>query len=164
MLALSWPVQWLAFIPVVVGEAAVVGSRLGLQLQHMLKPVLLANLWSTMLGVPLAWLAMLMVEIMGGLAISSLPEHFTNAPLVRYLTFPLFIAWIGGSNPLEFRVAFVIIMCSFCWVSICIEHRVLRRHLPAIGELALRRSNTQANIASYSVLTAITLIVLALTS
>jgi hypothetical protein len=65
MLALSWPIQWLAFIPVVAGEAAIAAKPLHLPYRATLKPVAIANLWSTLIGVPIAWFSMLLLEGFG---------------------------------------------------------------------------------------------------
>jgi hypothetical protein len=163
MLALSWPVQWLAFIPVVAGEAAMVARKLHLSFRGALKPVAVANLWSTLVGVPIAWFGMLLVEGFGGMMLSTMPEHIADSPAFRYVSFPLFAAWIRGSSPLEFKAAFLVLMVVFCWASILVERHVLKRYLSTSEQLQLRRSVKQANIASYVLLSAVSLIAFQLT-
>jgi len=164
MLALSWPVQWLAFIPVVVGESAITAKALQLHYRSALKPVAIANLWSTLVGVPIAWCGLLLIEVLGGAMLSTMPEHVADSMAFRYATFPMFAAWIGGSSPLELKAAFLVLMAVFCWVSIVVEHRVLRRYLPSASQLSLRRCVREANIASYALLTAVTVITFELAS
>jgi len=63
MLALLWPASWIAFIPVVVIEAWVAKRILDL----MWKPALIrsgiANAVSTLVGIPLTWGALVVVEM-----------------------------------------------------------------------------------------------------
>ena len=164
MLALSWPVQWLAFIPVVAGEAAITSRSLQLSYRSAIKPLAVANLWSTLAGVPLAWFAMLLLEAAGGMALSVMPDHIADSQALRFVSFPLFAAWIGGSSPLELKAAFLVLMVVFCWVSFLVELRVLRRYFPAVDPAVLGRSAKEANIASYALLSAVTLIVFGLTA
>jgi hypothetical protein len=95
----------------------------------------------------------------------TMPEHVANSSALRYLSFPLFAAWIGGSSPLEFKAAFLVLMAVFCWVSIVVERRVLVRYVATVEQqLSLRRCVKEANIASYTLLSAATLITFQLTS
>ena len=164
MLALSWPVQWLAFFPVVAGEAALLSSSLGQPYRSMLKPVAIANLASTLVGVPVAWFSMLLVEGAGGFMLSMLPEHIADSNVLRYATFPLFAAWIGGSSPFEVKVAFLVLMGVFCWVSIFTERWVLARYVPTVATKILSQSVVQANVVSYVVLCAVTIVVFTVAS
>lgn len=159
MLALSWPVQWLAFIPVVAGEAAIASKTLQLPYRGTLKPVAVANLWSTLIGVPIAWFGMLLLEAVGFMMLSTMPEQVAGSPAFRYASFPLFTAWIGSHiSPLEFKVAFLVLMAAFCWVSILVERHVLKRYFSTADQLSLGRCVKEANIASYALLSAVTLI------
>jgi hypothetical protein len=164
MLALSWPVQWLAFIPVVAGEAAITAKALQLGYWSSLKPIAIANLWSTLVGIPIAWFVLLLIEVAGGAMLSIMPEHVAGSPAFRYAIFPLFAAWIGGSSPLELKAAFLVLMAVFCWVSIAVEHRVLQHYTSPAAQPLLRRCVKEANIASYVLLSAVTLITFELTS
>jgi hypothetical protein len=164
MLALSWPVQWLAFFPVVAGEAAMLSSSLACPYRQALKLVAVANLASTLVGVPVAWFAMLLIEGAGGALLSVLPEHIANSAAFRYASFPLFAAWIGGSSPLEVKGAFVVLMGVFCWVSVLSERWVLARYRPMLDANVLSRSVVRANVASYVLLCAVTVVAFTLTS
>lgn len=164
MLALSWPVQWFAFIPVVAGEAAVAAKTLHLGYRSLLKPIAIANIWSTLVGVPIAWFVLLLIEGAGAAMLSILPEHVADSTAFRYATFPLFAAWIGGSSPLELKGAFLVLMAAFCWVSIAVEYRVLQRYTPPTAQPLLRRSVKEANIVSYVLLSAATVVTFELTS
>lgn len=164
MLALSWPVQWLAFFPVVAGEAAMLSSALERPYHQTLKLVAIANLASTLVGVPVAWFAMLLLEGAGGLLLSVMPERIADSTVFRYASFPLFAAWIGGSSSLEVKAAFLVLMGVFCWVSVLSERWVLARYVPSVDIKSLSKSVVRANITSYVFLCAVTVIVFTLTS
>lgn len=155
MLAITWPVQWLAFFPVVAGEAALLAAPAGQPFRAMLKPVGIANLASTLVGVPLAWFAMLMVEGAGGALLSVLPEHVADSTAFRYASFPLFVAWIASGSPVGIVGAFIVLMAVYCGVSVLVERRVLARYLPALDRKALGRAVLRANVVSYLLLGAV---------
>jgi hypothetical protein len=55
MLALAWPAQWLALIPIVLLECAVSSQSIQVPFRQLIWPVGKANLVSTLVGIPLAW-------------------------------------------------------------------------------------------------------------
>ena len=68
MLALAWPAQWLALIPIILVESEIFRRALQLPFRSLIKPIGKANLVSTLVGIPLAWLAMLLLEFAIGYA------------------------------------------------------------------------------------------------
>jgi len=153
MLALAWPAQWLALIPVVVVESAMIANALGNTTRQQLWPVAKANLLSTLVGIPIAWLAMLALEAgAAGLVFGLLPASVGEAPAVRYLLFPFMAAWIVGSSKLEFQVAFLVLALPFCAVSVFIEHRSLRGPIREELRPVLRRAVRRANVLTYALL------------
>jgi hypothetical protein len=153
MLFLAWPAQWIAFLPVVLIETALVAAALRAPYSQQLWPVVKANLLSTLVGVPLAWLAMLALEAgVAAFAFGLLPESATNAPWVQVVLFPLMSAWIGGSNLWEFEVAFLVLAVPFCVVSVLVEHRFLRRLVPHSEVGTLRRALWRGNVLTYVLL------------
>ncbi len=101
---------------------------------------------------------MLLVEALGGAVLSSLPEHVANSEAFRYLSFPLFAAWIGGSSPLELKAAFLVLMLVFCWVSIVVERKVLLRYFAEVDSEIVSRCVKESNVASYALLALVTLL------
>ncbi len=164
MLMLAWPVLWLAFVPVVALEAAHLARSLGQPFANIVAPVAVANLWSTLAGVPIAWAALLAVEAVVGVSVASLPEHITNSQALRVAAFPLMTAWIMGSSELEVKAAFVLLMVAFCVVSAEVELRVLAKRLAPVTSQQLRSIVYTFNVASYALLTAIAVIAFVLTS
>ena len=158
MLAITWPVQWLAFFPVVAGEAAMLSTPFGQSFRSLVKPVAAANLASTLVGVPIAWFAMLMLEGAGGMLLSVLPEHVADSTAFRYATFPIFSAWIASGSPLGLKAAFVVLMVVFCGVSVLVERWVLGRYFPVVDRKTLGRAVLRANVASYLLLSVVAVV------
>lgn len=63
MLVLMWPGFIVALVPVIYIEIRVLSKRLGMTPKELRYPVTMANVVSTVFGIPLAWLAMLAVEL-----------------------------------------------------------------------------------------------------
>lgn len=63
MLAIAWPGMFLALIPVVLIEAWVLKPRLCLSMRRALKLASVANLASTVVGVPIAWRVYLALQV-----------------------------------------------------------------------------------------------------
>lgn len=157
MLALAWPVQWLALIPIVLLECEISRRQLQFSFRRMFWPIAKANLISTLVGVPVAWLVMLLPLMVVGLGYSMLPAG-TNIPSsVELLVFPFTAAWVGGSSPWEVYVALVILTVPFCAISIFLEEGVLRKSFPDQDHSVIRSVTVRANVWSYVLLSAFAL-------
>ena len=153
MLALAWPAQWLAFVPVVLIETAVIATALNSRYREQLWPVARANLLSTLVGVPIAWLAMLAVEAgVAAIVFGLLPESVADLPGMQIVLFPLMAAWIGGSSSWEFEVAFLVLSVPFCLASVYIEYRSLKGALDDGAARILRGAIWRGNILTYCLL------------
>lgn len=159
MLALAWPAQWLALVPIIAVEATIIGRGLGVPPRSLAWPVTKANLLSTLFGVPIAWLAMLVVEfVVAGAFVSALPEAWANSKNLQYVLFPFTAAWVGASSPWEVFAAFLVLAVPFCVVSIYIEHRSLRKLFPEHAA-KLRALVRLGNIATYAFLSLLALLI-----
>jgi hypothetical protein len=146
MLALAWPLFWLSFVPVVLIEAEVAHRQLGIDRKKALIVSATANALSTMVGIPVVWLGLVLVEFAVG---SALPGGMS--PHNVLLLFPLMAAWLG---PVEDEriifAAFVVLAIPFCAASIYLEYEVARRQLPDIDRAAVYKWARSANIYSYA--------------
>jgi len=159
MLALAWPAQWLALIPIILVEPEIFRRALQLPFRSLIKPIGKANLVSTLVGIPLAWLAMLLLEFAIGYAgFGMMPKETEFPTYVQYAFFPFTAAWIAADSVWEIYLAFVILAVPFCIVSIIIEERVLRRGLSNQLPSVLRATTKQANILSYIFLSLLALL------
>jgi hypothetical protein len=64
MIAVYWPPAWLAFVPVVLIEAFVGLRILRLGFTRIVVASAVTNLFSTLLGIPLTWFALALIELL----------------------------------------------------------------------------------------------------
>jgi hypothetical protein len=146
MLAFAWPLFWLTFIPVVFIEAEVAHRQLGIGRKDAVILSAKANALSTLVGVPVVWIGLVILEMAVG---SAMPGSMSTAKYVAL--FPLMSAWLGPTE--DARVvfaAFVILAIPFCAASIYLEHGIARRQLPNIDRAATYKWARTANIYSYA--------------
>jgi hypothetical protein len=144
MLVLAWPAALLLFVPVVLVEGLLARRMLGLSTRDALKLSLIANAWSTLLGVPLTWLALLLLEIVGTLPLNLVAG---NSRLV-WLFAPLYAAWLPPVNGFWPVFASGAVLCvAFFFASVWIEARSARRRVPADRALAWAK---RANLVTYA--------------
>lgn len=153
MLALAWPAQWLALIPIILVEAEVFRRAFQLPLRSLIKPIAKANLVSTLVGIPFTWLAMLLLEFtVGYIGFLLMPGDSEIPVYLQYLFFPFMVAWIAPDNAWQIYLAFVMLTVPFCIISILIERWILRRALPDCPPASLHKITNRANILSYVLL------------
>lgn len=148
MLAVLWPLSWLAFPAIVLLEAIVAKRVLELPTKDSLLLALSANAWSTLLGIPLAWLACLFVEIVAGIFFGVTGLHPKG--LGELIAAPFFAAWLppfGGAEKAWWVYAAAALLCvpSFL-ASVYIETNVASRRVP---EESARRWAWRANALTY---------------
>ncbi len=142
MLAAAWPVLWILFVPVIFAEAAFARRYLALEWRPSLRLSLVANLWSTLAGVPLTWLALLMVG-------ASLGGVTSTSRLATVLLFPVAVV-DGGLWSL--CAAGAALCIPFGLASIWIEAKVGIWRLGSAQAVAVKRWSWLANGTTYVVL------------
>jgi hypothetical protein len=153
MLAVAWPAQWLVLIPIVLLEAEIVRRRVNLPIKQVIWPTAKANFVSTLVGVPVAWLVMLMPLMVVSFGYTLFPAEYDVPVWLQYLVFPLTAAWVSGSGIWQAYFAFVVLAVPFCLVSIFLEKGVLWKAFPDIERDEINRAVVQANVSSYILLT-----------
>ena len=63
MLALLWPLSWIAFIPVVIIEAWIAKRILDLTWKQSFIKTGIANAYSTIVGIPLTWVSLVFIQL-----------------------------------------------------------------------------------------------------
>lgn len=127
MLVVHMPVLLAALLPIVVIEACWIGWRAGRPARRLLQPVLVANLVSTLVGVPLTWVAMVILVIIGGGG-----GYLKNWVLQVTVQSPWLIpdpSNMGWKVP----VAALVLCPVFYAASAAIESRVLRGAMERLG-------------------------------
>jgi hypothetical protein len=148
MLALAWPLFWASFVPVVLIEAEVARRQLGIGRKEAVILSAKANALSTMVGVPIVWLGLVLVEFA---VVTALPGGMS--PRNFFALFPLMAAWLGPVEDVRIIfAAFVVLAIPFCAASIYLEYQVARRQLPHLDRAATYRWARTANIYSYTAL------------
>ena len=147
MLVVVWPASWLLFVPIVLVEAFVGARVLSLSYWRALKMVSLANLTSTLVGIPLTWLVLCMVRMLyPGNVIGE------EASLRNVLVAAIASPWL---DPAAFQSRWMIptaalaLCVPFFFVSVWMEGSVVRRFAPeSVSDRAFRWS-WRANLATY---------------
>jgi len=151
MLALAWPAFWIALIPVILIEGLICVRELGLGWKRALEVSAAANLMSTFVGIPVAWILLVGIEILVGLSANALAVERAWS----YALFPLMLAWLNPTdNVWIIYAAFALLAIPFCVVSIWIERKVAMRMLPELQPEKVRAWVKRANIWSYVLLVA----------
>jgi hypothetical protein len=158
MIFLVWPGFWILLLPTIGLEALVARRVLGVEWPRAFRLSARANLTSTFIGVPLTWLAMLALEILGasGLWYGSKAVGLMQPPeWSTYLLLPFAGAWVGGDDPWVVPAAAAWLGVFFFFVSVWVEARVVSRM--SVEPSAARRWSWQSNALSYAVIEALML-------
>ena len=161
MIFLTLPSLAIALVPIVCVEGVILAKHLVLRFRSVLWPSTLANLVSTIIGVPITWGILLVLELLtGGGTGAHLPWSVQR---ILYVTF-----WAPWLPPAEsdlywmVPVATLSLMVPFCVASWLLESEVLWRTLLRSDAVVaqglhprVRKAALWANLASYSGLAAI---------
>jgi hypothetical protein len=153
MIMLLWPGAWLLFFPIVLLEGQVAKRVFAVPWSQALSLSWRANLWSTLAGIPGAWLALLVVEFVAGGLASLVPQAYQNSWLV-YLLAPFMAPWFPIWRPEDswmVPAAAMWLCVGFFFASVWLERRVLARQ-PSLDAAAVRRWSWQANLLSYGMI------------
>lgn len=151
MLALVWPASWILFIPVVAIEAWVATRIVGMPFRRSVVATTAANATSTLVGIPLVWALLVLVELAisgGGKALG------TDSFWLRIYAVTVQAAWlIPYESELHWMVpaAAMALLVPFFFASVLVERLVFRRFCGSKPELA-RQWSWLANAASYGFL------------
>lgn len=145
MIVLAWPASWIAFVPVVLVEAAVARRVLALPTREALRLSLAANAWSTLAGIPITWALLTCLEM---LAWSMLPMIGRELETVATsLLIPFSAPWIPSVGERWIVFAAGAFLCvPFFFASVWIEARSAGRRVPAADA---RRWAKRANAVTY---------------
>lgn len=151
MIVVEWPLMAAALAPVAAVEGAVVARTLGRGLRAALKDVFLANLWTTLVGVPVAWAFMLAL----GLVATGGEAWGMETPAHRLAAVTLQAAWLV---PYEEHLAWmvpaaaVVLLVPCFALSVFVEDWYLGRRWPDLAPEALSAAVLRANAWSYVLL------------
>ena len=157
MIFITFPYMLLAFIPIFLIEGVVYKKRLNMSYGSSLSVSFLANLLSTLIGFPLAWLLSLVVEIL-----LSLSQQGATGTVSKVLLTVLGPAWLAP--PIETADQWYVPIAAFFglipayFVSVWMELFVARRCFDEIDIKEGKKAVRAANLLTYGILGAVCLI------
>jgi len=152
MLYLVWPASWILFVPIVLVEAAVARTLLRLATLRALLVSAVSNAASTLVGIPLTWLLLAVLEI---LATSGGRAYGLNTWPRKVLAFTVQAPWlIPYESDLDWLIpAAAIVLCvPFFFTSVGIEYLVARRLVRDVPTGTTSKWSWRANLLSYSLI------------
>ncbi len=158
MIALYWPPTWLALAPVIAVEAWYACRVLGLPRRGAVGSVALANVVSTFVGIPLAWL---LWAVLGGRYFGTAAG--LNNPAEGLYAVTVQAAWlIPYEAALWWMVpaAAVVLTAVFFLVSVAAEWLIMRLLWRKSKAGDLRRWAWQAHLISYTLILSFVLLFL----
>ena len=158
MIVLQLPAMVVLLIPVVLLEAFVLSRQLHFGFAKSVSGAFRANLASTLLGFPLAWLLMLALQLGSAFLFETMSHHFpafdrvVDDPIFAVACFVLGAAWIPGEEWWPIPIAAAILLIPSFYISVWIERKICARvwsSEPPGAFSLLPRAVRQANIVSY---------------
>jgi hypothetical protein len=169
MIFLEWPAMVMALIPVILIEFFVVQRMLKLGSKTAGIGLTVANLASTLVGVPMTWVVLVVCEMGLGFVFSNLfPRYsetmFTSGhppgPLGKLIFVALQAPWMAPyESQLYWMIplAAMLLLVPFLGISYGVESWICVRWWRPVDPKAVRRAIWRANLASYAFLFALAL-------
>jgi hypothetical protein len=152
MIAFEMPAMVAMLVPVIFVEALVLHRHLRLGTVRSVKLSASANIASTLIGIPLSWLAMLVIELVTAPVMAFVP----GSPVRMVAAAVLASAWLPPVEEAHLLwlvpVAAMVLLVPAFVVSYLLERRILARACPEIPRADLSRACWRANEVSYALL------------
>jgi hypothetical protein len=166
MLVLVLPAGILALPIVIVLEGSILQRRLGMTRARSLKLSGVANAWSTLIGIPVAWFVLVMFEMLGGAVVWRVvvgenvrhPQEFWQDILIVIWSAPWLVPIREEPTPWILPVATLVLLVPFFFASYLVEMHVIRRALPDVDAPQVRDATWRANVATYTLFALTTLV------
>jgi hypothetical protein len=151
MIFVAIPVMAVALVPIVCLEAIVLRYYIGITYKQATKASALTNIASTLLGIPMSWLLLVLIQTITG----GDRAYGLKTPLTKFLAVTWQAPWlIPYESDLYWMIpaAGLFLLIPFFFVSWYVEYLVARRILKDLDPISTRRGVRNANIASYGLL------------
>jgi hypothetical protein len=148
MIAVEVPIMAMAFVPVILLEAFVFAKRLDVPYRRALKAVAAANVFSTVVGVPLAWFVMFLPSCVGGVWMRVVPD----SPAGTILSVLGGSAWLGPISEKEswmIPTALLVLLVPTYFASVWLEWFAIERQFDDLPRARVKKAVWAANSASY---------------
>lgn len=152
MLAVFTPILVLSLIPIIVIETLYLAKKLHLTWKKALKNTTLTNLFSTCIGIPITWFALVIIQIiLGGDGAFGM-----DTMIDKILSVTLQAAWlIPYEKELNWMIplASLVLLVPFFFASWLSEYWLSTKLLVDISKDILKRQIRNANLITYALLT-----------
>lgn len=149
MLFVTFPAMVLALVPVVLLESFVLVRILKRRASSLVKSATIANVVSTIIGIPLTWVLLVALEwITGGDAV-----HGFTAPLQKFLAVTWQAPWLlpyEGDLYWMVPTASLSLLVPFFFASYLIEAPIVAHFEREVPRAEVRAAVFRANLASYA--------------
>lgn len=150
MLFVTFPAMLLALIPIVLLEVIVMGRVMGGNASSFVKSAAIANVVSTIVGIPLTWLILVLLEWMtGGSA-----AYGISTTMQKFLAVTWQAPWLipYGRQQLSWMIptASLFLLVPFFFTSYLIEAPIVAHIKRDLSRTQVRAAVFRANIASYA--------------
>jgi hypothetical protein len=165
MIFLTFPAMVMLLLPIILVEAWFLRKWLALGAWEAAKTSAIANIASTLAGVPAAWAVMLCVEFGVGLSVAKIASlsrasEKWNSPIARVVTTLLSAAWLGPDERNLYwmvPVAVLGLMVPTFFASVWIETFIVENMAGGVDEdpsnpMNIRSAVRNANLISYCLL------------
>jgi len=157
LLAFHLPAMLLLLLPIVAIECLFARLRLPKPLPpKYIRSIALANLASTLVGIPMAWAVVLAYQLCATPLSLFVPLSGPSVDRYGWLMVFLQPAWVGLSDdPKSIRlvpIGTLILLVPYFLVSVKVEAWMLRSYWPAVPPPTVLAATRIANLASYSLL------------
>lgn len=156
MIVLAFPVMLVSLLPIIAVEALLVASDLSLPIGRSFRVMGLANLVSTIAGVPIAWIVMVPIQVFGTWVAAQVPHERLGTGVA---TAVLGAAWLPNEVPFWIvSLALCVLLVPTFFLSWLIEGKVMWRfflHRDETDRLTMEqvwRATLRANVTSYALL------------
>ena len=155
MLAMAWPLFTFAIVPVILLESYILKRHLNIDWRTAVINMSIANIYSTILGIPVAWIASLMLQIgLQGVITKAFdlqvyPPEFLNSFGKMLLTPAWLGPWRGAQSSWIVAGPLSILLIPFFFASYWLEAKYAVRALQPENPVLVRNAVWRANIISY---------------
>ena len=156
MLFLTLPAMIIAPVPIIAVESIVVGRLLGTSAISKAKSVAIANVASTVIGLPLTWVALVAIQLISGTG----SAYGLVTPAQKLFAVTWQAAWlIPYEGDLYWMVpsASLFLLIPFFFASYFVEALIVVRLNDKFPRIQVRSAVFRANIVSYLLLSLFTL-------
>jgi hypothetical protein len=147
MIAVYWPPAWLAFVPIVLIEALVGFRTLAVRSGRVVIASAIANLFSTLLGIPMTWFVLALIELLGfGSALGF------ETPLQKVYSVTVQSPWLmpyAERSRWMVPVAASVLSIPMYAMSVLSEYVIARRFFPTVARRLIWRWQLKGNALSY---------------